>query len=308
MSPFAAVLMQYAAQLQQEQQRQQQQVPKDRVALQVTGATYHPPGVPIPILKDISMTMPANRLGLVIGRSGSGKTTLLQMIAGFMEPTSGDLDVAPETTMPALPPASVASLGRSSALVPSSSMGERMKQVGVVFQFPERHFLGRDVADELTFTWPRVGGPMAMAALMEQQTLAARMQEVLAAVGLSSVPLQLPPQALSGGQQRRLALALQLMRRPKLLLLDEPLAGLDWRARNEVVAILRRLKQTCTLLVVSHDLREISPLVDCAWRMNAGGTLDTLTWPLPPDDGSSLQPPAQPPETAPPLPPLETSA
>ncbi len=66
--------------------------------------------------------------------------------------------------------------------------------------------------------------------------------QVLEAVGLQHVPLHVPPWALSGGQQRRLALAIQLVRGPALLLLDEPLAGLDWVARQEVVAILKKLK------------------------------------------------------------------
>ena len=64
------------------------------------------------------------------------------------------------------------------------------------------------------------------------------------------------------------------MRRPRLLLLDEPLAGLDWRTRGELIALLARLKQECTMLVVSHDLRELAPLVDAAWEMRPDGRLE----------------------------------
>lgn len=71
----------------------------------------------------------------------------------------------------------------------------------------------------------------------------------------------------------RVALAMQLVRRPALLVLDEPLAGLDWRARGELLALLRPLKSECTMLVVSHDLRELGPLVDRCWEMEAGGRL-----------------------------------
>lgn len=69
---------------------------------------------------------------------------------------------------------------------------------------------------------------------------------------------------------------MQLVRRPALLLLDEPLAGLDWRTRGEVISLLAALKAECTILVVSHDLRELAPLVDAAWRMEPGGTLAAL--------------------------------
>lgn len=81
----------------------------------------------------------------------------------------------------------------------------------------------------------------------------------------------------------RVALAVQLVRRPGLLLLDEPLAGLDWRTRGELIQLLKALKNECTMLVVSHDLRELSPLVDAAWEMLPGGQLvqaDLATLPM----------------------------
>jgi energy-coupling factor transporter ATP-binding protein EcfA2 len=84
---------------------------------------------------------------------------------------------------------------------------------------------------------------------------------VAADVGLSGVGLDSSPSQLSDGYKRRLALAVQLARKPSVLLLDEPLAGLDWRARRDVAALLGQLKRECTLLVVSHDLRELTPMV-----------------------------------------------
>lgn len=99
-------------------------------------------------------------------------------------------------------------------------------------QFPERHFLGSTLVQELTFAWP----PTDMAA---RQALAAGLAPVLEATQLEGVPLQQPLATLSGGQQRRVALAVALARRPAVLLLDEPLAGLDWRSRAEVADVLR---------------------------------------------------------------------
>lgn len=141
--------------------------------------------------------------------------------------------------------------------------------MGLVFQFPERHFLGSTVKEELTFGWPR--GTQGQAKRME---LATRLSSALEAVGMSLVRLDTPVRALSGGYQRRLALALQLMRGPQLLLLDEPLAGLDWRTRGELVPLLAKLKRERAVLVVTHDLRELLPAADFAWRMAPGGRLE----------------------------------
>ncbi|KAG2435791.1 hypothetical protein HXX76_006987 [Chlamydomonas incerta] len=281
------MLMAYAVQMQQ-QQAAGGGAAAPGAEVRVEGLTFHPPGAEQPLLQDISMQLPANSLGLVMGRSGSGKTTLLQVLAGLSEQTSGQVRVLRGGAVGgvALPPtnsyaaggngagngahAAAAAAGGPAGL----TMEERMQQVGLVFQFPERHFLGEDLLQELTFTWPRLPGYWG-----ERNELSARMQIVLEAVGLEDIPLHVPPWALSGGQQRRLALAIQLVRQPALLLLDEPLAGLDWTSRQEVVTILRKLKEQCTLLVVSHDLAEIAPLVDVAWRMRIGGSCEPVTWP-----------------------------
>jgi energy-coupling factor transport system ATP-binding protein len=211
-------------------------------AVRVSNLSYHPPGSDVPLLRNINLNLASNSLGLIIGRSGSGKTTLLQCLAGLIEQTEGRVVIGSD----------------------GSSMSERMSKVGIVWQFPERHFLGETVAEELSFAWPP-GETRWKAASVTQQ--------ILAMVGLSAIPLHLSPTALSGGQQRRLALAVQLARRPQLLLLDEPLAGLDWQSRSEVASLLAQLKKQCTLLVVSHDLKEIGSLVDKRFEMSLGGFL-----------------------------------
>ncbi|XP_052729381.1 ABC transporter I family member 11, chloroplastic isoform X2 [Vigna angularis] len=99
-------------------------------------------------------------------------------------------------------------------------------------------------------------------------------------VGLSGISLDKNPHSLSGGYKRRLALAIQLVQTPDLLILDEPLAGLDWKARADVVKLLKHLKKELTVLVVSHDLREFANLVDRSWRMEMGGNLKEEFLPL----------------------------
>ena len=72
-------------------------------------------------------------------------------------------------------------------------------------------------------------------------------------VGLINLDLKKPPESLSGGQQRRLAIAVQLLRSPKVLLLDEPTAGLDWSVRNGIIELLAKLKEKQTILIVTHE-------------------------------------------------------
>ena len=86
-------------------------------------------------------------------------------------------------------------------------------------------------------------------------------------MGLDHLSLETSPHSLSGGQQRRLALAVQLIRKPYLLLLDEPTAGLDWSMRQQVANLLQQLKQNWSLLVVSHDADELKFLADRCWQI-----------------------------------------
>ena len=110
---------------------------------------------------------------------------------------------------------------------------------GLVFQFPERYFLGITVAQELRLGHKKLSHEEQLSALKE--------------VGLNNIELKKSPESLSGGQQRRLAIAVQLLRKPKVLLLDEPTAGLDWSVRNEVIQLLAKLKNNQTILVVTHE-------------------------------------------------------
>lgn len=202
--------------------------------LQLCHLTYHPPATPAAILRQVSLALAPQQLGVIYGPSGSGKSTLLELVAGFAKPTSGTIQ------------------WRDQVLEP-----EALRQLaGLVFQFPERHFCGHTILEEL-----RLGHPEMSRSQIDQ---------ALQAVGLDRVALTTLPHSLSGGQQRRLALAVQLIRKPYLLLLDEPTAGLDWSMRQQITALLRQLKQHWTLLVVSHDADELAPLADRCWHLSRG--------------------------------------
>jgi energy-coupling factor transport system ATP-binding protein len=195
---------------------------------------YHPTACPTAILKSINLELASQQLGLIIGPSGSGKSTLLEILSGLAEPTSGSL------------------FWREQEL-----NAEEMQQLaGLVFQFPERHFCGGTVLEELRLGHPELGKERVTQALKE--------------VGLEHLSLSTSPHALSGGQQRRLALAVQLIRQPHLLLLDEPTAGLDWSMRRQLVNLLAKLKKNWTLLVVTHDAGDLLPIADRCWTLKHG--------------------------------------
>jgi len=169
------------------------------------------------ILDDISFNVHENEIILICGSSGSGKTTLLEIISGLTIPQKGTITWKNKTI----------------------SARERIWISGVVFQFPERYFLGKTVGKEL-----KIG---------HKTFRDINIDIVLNKVGLSGINLTQPPEQLSGGQQRRLAVAVQLIRNPKILLLDEPTAGLDWSMKNDVKNLVFNLKNKNTIIIVTHE-------------------------------------------------------
>jgi energy-coupling factor transport system ATP-binding protein len=209
--------------------------------LELRALRYQAATTPEPVLQDLNLRLEAGRPSLVAGRSGSGKTTLLELICGLAEPSGGQI------------------------LWNGQPVGARQRRwlCGLVFQFPERHFLGLTVGQELKLGQRRLAWETA--------------ERVLTQVGLQGLSLQQAPEQLSGGQQRRLALAVQLLRDPPVLLLDEPTAGLDWSVRDEVIELLQRLSRDRLLLVVTHEpelFRGLVPL-ERSWRLQ-GGRLQPL--------------------------------
>jgi len=210
--------------------------------LELQALSYQPATAAAAVLRDVSMQLASGEPALVAGRSGSGKTTLLELISGLADPDGGQI------------------------LWDGDQLNGRQRRwlCGLVFQFPERHFLGLTVGQEL-----RLG---------QRRFDSERASQVLEQVGLGAISLQQAPERLSGGQQRRLSLAVQLLRDPKVLLLDEPTAGLDWTVRDEVLELLQELGRERALLIVTHEPELFRGLVRQAWRLEQGRLLT-----MPPD-------------------------
>ena len=185
--------------------------------LQLSEVTYAPATVASPVLRGVSFSAERGKPLLIAGDSGSGKTSLLEVISGLADARSG----------------SIAWNGKVML------RRQRRGLCGMVFQFPERHFLGLNVSQELRLGHRRLGSD--------------RQDQVLQRVGLQNISRSTAPERLSGGQQRRLALAVQLLRGAEVLLLDEPTAGLDWSVRSDVLRLLSDLAQEQVLIVVTHE-------------------------------------------------------
>nr|YP_009531052.1 putative ABC transporter, ATP-binding component [Paulinella micropora]AXY63741.1 putative ABC transporter, ATP-binding component [Paulinella micropora] len=202
--------------------------------LQLKDVNYQANGGQLSILNSINLTVPKDEPSLIVGRSGSGKTTLLEVISGLTRFTSGTI--------------------RWNRKI--RNIQHRRWLSGMVFQFPERHFLGLTIGQELKLGHRYIPGN--------------RIQQTLEQVGLSKISLHAPPESLSGGQQRRLAIAVQLLRDPQILLLDEPTAGLDWSMRDEVLTLLTDVSQNRVMLIATHEPELFFPLVHQAWRLEKG--------------------------------------
>jgi ABC-type Fe3+/spermidine/putrescine transport system ATPase subunit len=203
-----------------------------------------------PVVRDISLAVPAGAFLALLGPSGCGKTTLLKLLGGYLTPASGRIFLR-RRDVTALPP-------------------ER-RNVGMVFQsyalFP--HLTARS---NVAFGLEVRGVPRA-----ERER---RVAAMLALVGLTGAERDRMPDALSGGQQQRVALARALVFAPDLLLLDEPLANLDRHLRDQLRTELRRLQRETgvTAVLVTHDQEEALAVSDRVGVM-AGGRLLQLGTP-----------------------------
>ena len=198
-------------------------------------------------LKDISLEIPEGEFVGVIGHTGSGKSTLIQHLNGLIKATSGALYYNGENIYEE-----------------GYNMRELRNQVGLVFQYPEHQLFDVDVMTVVCF------GPKNQG--LSKEECKERALEALRLTGLKEKYYTSSPFELSGGQKRRVAIAGVLAMKPKVLVLDEPTAGLDPKGRDDILDQIAYLhKETgMTVILVSHSMEDIARYADRIIVMNKG--------------------------------------
>jgi energy-coupling factor transport system ATP-binding protein len=206
-------------------------------------------------LNNISLTIEDGEFVGLIGHTGSGKSTFIQHLNALLKPNSGNIIIDG---------------------IDITSKGVAMKKirqsVGLVFQYPEHQLFEETVYKDVAF------GPQNLG--LAQHEIEERVKEALSLVGLDFEKLKdISPFELSGGQKRRVAIAGVLAMKPKVLILDEPTAGLDPKGRDEILGEIKKLheKQKITVLLVSHSMEDIADLVDRIIVMSKGQVVLTDT-------------------------------
>lgn len=198
-------------------------------------------------LKNVSLEIPQGQFVGIIGHTGSGKSTLIQHLNGLVKATSGTLYYNGENIY-----------------AEKYDMKGLRSQVGLVFQYPEHQLFEVDVFTDVCF------GPKNQG--LSQEECEARAKEALELVGFPEKYYRQSPFELSGGQKRRAAIAGVLAMRPKVLVLDEPTAGLDPKGRDDILDQVAHLhKETgMTVILVSHSMEDIARYVERIIVMNRG--------------------------------------
>lgn len=198
-------------------------------------------------LKDVSFEIEQGQFVGIIGHTGSGKSTLIQHLNGLIKATSGRILYDGQNIYD-----------------DGYDMRKLRGQVGLVFQYPEYQLFEADVLSDVCF------GPKNQG--LSQDECEARAKEALEMVGFPEKYYRQSPFELSGGQKRRAAIAGILAMRPKVLILDEPTAGLDPKGRDEILDQVEYLhRQTgMTVILVSHSMEDIARYVDRIIVMNHG--------------------------------------
>ena len=206
-------------------------------------------------IRNVSLTIEDGEFIAVVGHTGSGKSTLVQHLNGLLKPTGGQILIDGEDLN-----------------APGADRRRIRQKVGLVFQYPEYQLFEETVAKDIAF------GPKNLGLSAEE--IDARVRRAMAHVHLDyDKYAQRSPFELSGGQMRRVAIAGVLAMEPKVLILDEPTAGLDPRGRDRILGMVQELhaKGGTTVIMVSHSMDDVARLATRLVVMSKGELVATGT-------------------------------
>lgn len=223
--------------------------------------TYqYSPGTPFAkvAINDVNLEIEEGELVGVIGHTGSGKSTLIQHLNGLLKPTSGKVWID------------------GTDIFESKEILQKTRfKVGLVFQYPEYQLFEETVYKDIAF------GPTNLG--FDEAKVRECVKQAAEAVGLSESLFDKSPFDLSGGQKRRVAIAGVIAMNPKVLILDEPTAGLDPRGRDTILSMIREYHAAAknTVLLVSHSMEDVARFASKVLVMNdsrvyAYGTVDEV--------------------------------
>lgn len=200
-------------------------------------------------LDDINLSLIEGKITAIIGQTGSGKSTLVEHLNALLLPSFGSLEILDRTIV---------------AKQKNTGLKALRKEVGLVFQFSEYQLFEETILKDVAF------GPKNYGA--SEQEAIQKAKEALKLVGIEEKYYDISPLDVSGGQKRRIAIAGILALEPKILVLDEPTAGLDPKGASEMINIFINLnkQKNTTIIIVSHDNEMVYNYADYTVLMDHG--------------------------------------
>ena len=219
------------------------------------------------VLKDINLNVEEGSYTVIIGKTGSGKSTLIEHINGLLLPTHGEVLV------------NNVLITNPKSKKEKRELAKKLKvlrqDVAVLFQFSEQQLFETSVLKDIIFAPLNYG--------ISEERAISKAKELIKLVGLDESHLDKSPFELSGGEMRKVALCGVLALEPKVLILDEPTVALDYKSREEIMTMVKKLKDelNMTIVLISHNMNYVLEYADKVFvlkngKINFKGTVEEL--------------------------------